>query len=337
MTTTTSSISEVVRVYYSRDIEHRAQPVMRFNQFAVTKTEFGVQAGNEVCFTTLNNLRRGKKITEGDNLPESPMSAGEYKLKVYIYGNSIIISHQLLFAAMIDTLSEAAILLGMDYAIVTDIMLRNAVHSTANEILANIADDSAPATSINDVVKGFTTTMIESATEFLAENNTPLFDNEYYIGIISPRQYSQIKKDSRWRSAQEYAGSVAIFKGEVGEFDNCRFIQTTVSPQGNVFEGDDNNDSAPGYDGFLDAANNGLDADHSTDGVDHSTQDLEGDLHAGIIFGDRAYAFGIGNPVELRDDGVTNFGLKHGLGYVAIQEAGLLEDGANAVRVISGR
>lgn len=47
-------------------------------------------------------------------------------------------------------------------------------------------------------------------------------------------------------------------------------------------------------------------------------------VYQSVLFGEDYYAYAIGLPVELRDNGVTDFGREHGLAWYAIWGTGLL-------------
>ena len=47
-------------------------------------------------------------------------------------------------------------------------------------------------------------------------------------------------------------------------------------------------------------------------------------VYQAVLFGEDYYAYAVGLPVELRDNGVTDFGREHGLAWYAIWGTGLL-------------
>ena len=49
-------------------------------------------------------------------------------------------------------------------------------------------------------------------------------------------------------------------------------------------------------------------------------------VYQAVIFGDNYYAVAFGLPVELRDNGVIDFGREHGLAWYSIWGTGLLHD-----------
>ena len=51
--------SDGTRLVYSREIEFKALPIMRFSQFATQKTELGVEPGLTISMLTYDNLKLG--------------------------------------------------------------------------------------------------------------------------------------------------------------------------------------------------------------------------------------------------------------------------------------
>jgi hypothetical protein len=49
-------------------------------------------------------------------------------------------------------------------------------------------------------------------------------------------------------------------------------------------------------------------------------------IYEGVIFGDSAYGVADATPVEMRDNGITDFGRKHGLAWYGIFGSVILED-----------
>ena len=49
-------------------------------------------------------------------------------------------------------------------------------------------------------------------------------------------------------------------------------------------------------------------------------------VYQSVVFGDSYYAIAFGLPVELRDNGVIDFGREHGIAWYSIFGTGLLHD-----------
>src|SRR6516162_2045349 len=95
-TSTVTGLPQALLNVYSREIQHRAPPAMRFEQFAVIKDELTRQPGLTIYFTIYENLVLGGPLTEGINMVPNAMSASQVFVTVTEYGNAVAISELLL-------------------------------------------------------------------------------------------------------------------------------------------------------------------------------------------------------------------------------------------------
>ena len=56
--------NDATRLVYSKEIEFKALPVMRFTQFATSKTELGKEPGLTISMLTYDNLKLGGSLEE---------------------------------------------------------------------------------------------------------------------------------------------------------------------------------------------------------------------------------------------------------------------------------
>ena len=89
---------------------------------------------------------------------------------------------------------------------------------------------------------------------------------------------------------------------EIGRIDNVRFIETSLMPNGNCASTD------PSYKAELVSGTAG--------NLTH--------VYQAVVFGDAYYGLATSLPVELRDNGVEDFGRKRSLGWYTIFGAGKL-------------
>lgn len=284
---------------FSLDILHKAQAVMRFEEFAVRKQELERAPGENIKFTIYDDITRGGKLDENDILSAKTMSATQKTIKVTEWGNAIQVSEKLLRLSWDDVMAEAATLLGRDFAVVRDLALRDAALDTTNAVFAGdradqfalLADDYLNIDSIRDAV------------ELLQTNNAPKFFGDYYVCFLHPHQAAQLKRDPDWEDAHRYAGTRNIFTGEIGRFDDVIFIVSTHMPNGAVGA------TSPAYDATLVSG-----YVNPNDPGDSNAAPL----YKAVVFGDQCLHIAESLPVELRDNGVEDFGRKHGLAWYSI-------------------
>lgn len=288
-------IPEAVRAVYSQEVLFQAQPRLKFLQFAKTKTDLTAIKGKSISFTKYSNLSGGGKILEKDLLASVGMSTSEIVIPVYEQGNAVTVTELALKTSMLDVLGDSTKLLAVNMATVLDTQFRDTCLLTTNVVYGN-NKSTAASLALGD---GLTTATVKNAVEALARANAPKIGGEYYVCIAHPHQLRQLRDDSAWFSAQAYRGTGRqLYLGEAGMYEGVIFIESTQMPELTTAQV-----VAKYGAGFTPAK--GWEA---------------------VFFGENAYAWAIALPVELRDDGVTNLGRFHTLGWYGIWGTGIIED-----------
>jgi N4-gp56 family major capsid protein len=301
-----SPLTPAVRDVYSKEVFFLAQPRLRFLQF--TKVRRDLQQGlrgRSIIFTKYNNLTGGGQLAETDVLVPQALSAQEVQIWVYEQGNATQVDELLLNTSFLNIMEDASISLANNFAKVLDGQLRDALYTTTNVIFGNNAT-SAQAMTSSSVLNAAT---IRAGVEVLATADTPKIGGDYYVCFIHPHQKSQITADSEWQEAHKYMGRRNLYLGEVGMYEGVIFIETTqmtklTAAQVNTLYGSTT---------FANAGAYGYQA---------------------VMFGENTVAWGICMDVELRDDGVTDFGRTHAIAWYGIWGTGLLEQ-SYAVRILT--
>jgi N4-gp56 family major capsid protein len=297
------ALPQAILEVYSMDILHEAQGIMRFEEFAVKKTELTAQPGQTINFTRYNNIQRGGQLDESVEMVEKSMSASQVGITVTEYGNAIGVSEKLLQLSFDDPLSEAAVLLGRDYAVVNDLMHRDTLTAVSQLIYAG---DQTSRANLQGGVDYFDVEVIRQAVEIMQTKNAPKYNGDFYVCFLHPHQAAYLKRDPDWVSANNYANTRALFNGELGRWEDTIFIGTTHMRNGAAPATD------PGYEAtMVNAATGGATA---------------ADVYEAFIIADSSYGRAEALPVEMRDDGVRDYGRKHGIAWYSIMGSGILED-----------
>lgn len=304
---TAVKLTNHVRTIYSKEIEFKAMPIMRFVQFAKVKTELGTQPGLTIQMMTYNNLKKGGVLAEGVRMTPQSLSSTMKSITVGERGNSVAVSELALKASFTDIMADATNLLSRDVALTLDTELRDTALKGTNIIYGRDAE-GIKATTRKEVSADHTLKVasIKDAVELLATNNTPKFLGAYYICFVHPHQSRVLRDDPAWIEASKYGAPDQLFTGEIGRIDDVRFIETTLMCNGAVGVDD------PAYNADLITGAGGEGSENATD------------LYQAVVFGEDYYAYAVGLPVELRDNGVTDFGREHGLAWYSIWGTGLL-------------
>src|SRR3954470_23279415 len=113
-----SQLSPAIQTIWSKEILFQAMPVLRFEQFAVKKTELGVMPGLTVNFMRYNNLPiPSGPLVEGVRMRTYALSAQQYQIKVAEQGFGVAVTELLLNASFDDVMASASRLLGRNMAL----------------------------------------------------------------------------------------------------------------------------------------------------------------------------------------------------------------------------
>lgn len=212
-----------VRTVYSKEIEFKAMPIMRFVQFAKVKTELGTQPGLTIQMMTYNNLKKGGELTEGVRMSPQSLSSTMKSITVGERGNAVAVSELALKTSFTDIMADATTLLSRDVALTLDTELRDTALTGANVIYGR-KSDGAKIADRQEITKDnlLTVATIKDAVELLATNNTPKFMGAYYICFVHPHQSRVLRDDQAWIEASKYGAPDQLFTGEIGRIDDVR-------------------------------------------------------------------------------------------------------------------
>jgi len=293
-----SPLSGVIQVVYSQEVLLAAQPLLKFDQFAVVKTELNVSPGMTIQFLGYDNIPQGGKLTEGTQMTTKTLSTNTRQITVYEYGNAVATSEFLLQTSFRDVMADAAVLLGRDFATVVDSEERAVLETSTQRVYAGrvASPDLLGTSNILDV------RAVKDAVEVLSTKNIPKVNGDFYVAFVHPHQSRNLRDDNAWITAAEYGDPDRIFNGEIGRIEDVVFIETT-------------------------------DLTIIPENTGPSPQNTSTDVYRAILFGAEAFAKAVALPVEMRDNGIIDFGREHGLAWYTIMGFGTLRD--NTVVVIS--
>lgn len=298
-----------VRMVYSKEIEFKALPNMRFFQFATIRTELGVEPGMTISMLTYDNLVLGGALTESTTMQTQALSGSTKQITVSEYGNAVAVSELLVVSSFDDIMASTTTLLGRDYAMVVDCELRDVALSGTNVVYASKSDGTKiTARKDLDATSLLQVSSIKDGIEILSTNNAPKYAGASWICFVHPHQSRDLRDDSAWINASNYGAPDQLFTGEIGRIDDTRFIETTLMSNGASAITD------PSYDAELIAGAGEVDAKNAVN------------VYQAALFGDAYYGIAFSLPVELRDNGVEDFGRKRSLAWYAIFGVGKLHD-----------
>lgn len=294
---------------WAQDVLFTAQPNLKFQAIVQERTELQTTPGSTIKFLRYSSLTGKSEIAETATVEADSFGTSLISISVTEHVKAVEFSELLLRQSADNVLDRAATLLGMHYAREYDRIIRDVALTVPTTLYSN-ARSSRANLLVGDT---FNLELIRAAVETLATKKAPKFGGDAYICYVHPHQTRALRSDSGWVNVANYADPSRMLNGEIGRIDDVRFIETTQvtlikkTTQDIWADGEDTGD------------NTAVAANAATD------------VYQSLIFGDWALGMAKGLEVELRDNGVQDYGRKHSLAYYWIGGAGLIESGHAAV------
>jgi N4-gp56 family major capsid protein len=300
------TLGQAIQTIWSKEILFQAMPVLRFEQFAVKKTELGVQPGLTINFMRYNNLPNASQLVEGVRMQTVALTASQFSITVAEQGFAVSVTELLLNSSFDDVMASASRLLGRNMAQYLDYSARNTLLLASSVVFGyNPFTNDTPRTTISPYDTGtaattvngltgqyfFTPPLVKDIVQTLASKNVPRL-GETYVTFLAPAQSRRLRDTPEFIEVTKYAAPGNFALGEIGRLYDMVFIETTQINQ-----------------------------------LTNSAATPQ-NYYQSVSIGDNAFGHAISLPVELRDGGVLDFGREHALAWYAIWGLGLITDWA---------
>jgi len=350
---TNTTLNNAIQTIWSKEILFQAMPILRFEQFAVKKTELGVAPGLRVNFLRYKNFAVDPSpLTEGVRLTTNALTAEQIAITVAEHGYAVAVSELLLNASFDDVMASASRLLGRHMAQYLDVQARNTLGAATSAVFGYDRSGLSSSTTFNTYAEGtvgtaisdldgnhkLTPGSIKDAALTLASKNIPRL-GETYVQFIHPKQSRDIRSNPEFIEVTKYAAPGNFMLGEIGRLYDVVFIETTqikkLAASGTFTNTGDigapssqvnvpvKANTAPGSGGNPESADYTAEKGYLSSATGNSA-----DVYESIMIGDNAFGHAISLPVELRDGGVLDFGREHALAWYAIWGLGVITDQA---------
>ena len=326
---TNTQLTQAIQTIWSKEILFQAMPILRFEQFAVKKTELGVAPGLQINFLRYNNLGFANSLVEGVRMQTNALTAQQFSITVSEHGYALAVSELLLNASFDDVMASASRLLGRNMALYLDKLSRDTLYSATSKIYG---EDRSSLSAANDwygygtagttrasMTGAFNMTphTVKDAVETLSTKNIPRL-GETYVAFVHPHQSRRLRDVPEFIEVTKYAAPGNFMLGEIGRLYDCVFIETTqvrkvVGGAGTSYSADTaTTPTVTAGGGYISPA--------------EFTGNGGSDRYDAIFIGDNAFGHAISLPVELRDGGILDFGREHALAWYSIFGLGLITD-----------
>jgi N4-gp56 family major capsid protein len=237
-----STLGAAIQTIWSKEILFQSMPILRFEQFAVKKTELGVQPGLTINFMRYNNLGAASQLVEGVRMETNALSASQFSITVAEHGYAVAVSELLLNASFDDVMASASRLLGRNMALYLDESARNTLLQASSVLYGysgaghrcratacTTPTARAPWATGRNALDGsffYTPALIKDAVETLATKNVPRL-GETYVSFVHPHQSRRLRDTPEFIEVTKYAAPGNFMLGEIGRLNDVVFIETT--------------------------------------------------------------------------------------------------------------
>ena len=309
---TNSQLSPAIQVIWSKEILFQSMPVLRFEQFAVKKTELGVQPGLQVNFMRYNNLGDATQLVEGVRMQTAALTASQYAITVAEQGYAVAVSELLLNSSFDDVMASSSRLLGRNMAKYLDGSARDTLYTASSVLWATSCQhgaDSDAGLALRRRHGGY-------------ERCRP--DHRHQQGpVLHERQRRPRTPWRRW-PPRTCPASVRPMSASSTRTSPAVCVTTRSSSRSRSTRRRELHARRD-----RSSQRRRLHRDHP-DQADarRPPEQVRRSSTGALYLGDNAFGHAIALPVELRDGGVLDFGREHALAWYAIWGFGLITDQA---------
>ena len=306
----------------SKVLRMAVQPMVKFRQFADIK-DAALQEkkkGDAFHWDVFSDVAtRGTNLTETTTMPETNFTVTQGTMTITEYGNSVP------YTGKLDDLSALPVkeiinkVLKNDAKKVFDIAawrqfnaapLRVVPASSGTSTDAITLTTNGTATGTNNIA--MLTGHVKAIIDMMKERNIPPYMGDDYMALSHPSTYRGFKNQLETLKQYTETGFSMIMNGEIGRYENCRFVEQTNIPKGGA-------------------------ADSATFNPQTDTADAwnNGQSSWCFFFGDDTVAEGIVIPEEMRGKIPTDFGRSRGIAWYYLGGFGLVHTlGNNNARIV---
>ena len=302
----------------SDELRTAVQPMTKFRQFADVKdaSQQGKSKGETFTWDVVKDVgRQGRTLLETNTMAETNFTITQGTLTITEAGQSIPYSGKLEAMSKFDVKAPVMKALKNDASKWFDIAANAEFNSTLLRVVgtstAAIAlTTNGTATATNSVA--FNNTHHKAIVDTMKERNIPAYANDDYMAIAWPSTLRTFKNNLETIKQYTSEGFGMIMNGEIGRYENCRFIEQTNVPKGGAAD----STTWDPYTNTADAWNNAL-----SDWI--------------FFFGEDTVAEAIAVPEEMRAKIPTDYGRSKGVAWYYLGGFGLVhETDASQARVV---
>lgn len=304
----------------SDELRQALQPTVKFRQFADVKdaSQQGKKNGESFTWDRVSNVvTRGNTLTETATVPETNFTITQGTLTITEYGNAVP------YTGKLEDLGKFAVRDVIMRALKNDAtkVMDCAAHQQFNRTPLRVVPTAGTSTSAITVTTNGTATATNNVAfnknhakaivDEMKERNIPPYTGDDYYAIAWPTTYRTLKNDLETIHQYTDQGLRMIMNGEVGRYENTRYVEQTNIPKGGAADSATFNSFTNTADAWNNAASDWI-----------------------FFFGEETVAEAIAVPEEIRAKIPTDYGRSKGVAWYSLNGFGLVHTDAPETRVL---
>lgn len=234
-TTGAATLGNTVPSWYNRVMLDWLIPELRFYKFA-DKRPIPQGEGTSVIWNRKVTIHEGYKVSEGYPISAvKTLSTNKVSALLETLADGVVVSEMAYLASVVDTDAYAMEVLAQAaaktvekfiiHALVADTVVKHYVKKAGSVISSNTAAVSATASGPRLALSD-----IRVASTYLQSFNVPTWDGQNYVGIIHPKQMTDLYSDSGFTNWMQYTHPETMFDFEIGRVFNVRLVTSQLVP-----------------------------------------------------------------------------------------------------------
>jgi N4-gp56 family major capsid protein len=222
----------------SDELRTALQPMVKFRQFCDVKdaSQQGKKKGDTFTWDVVSNVAtQGGSLTETNTMPETNFTITQGTLTITEYGNSVPYSGKLEDLGKFSVKDTVMKALKNDATKVMDA----AAHQQFNRTLLRVVGTSSTTISLstNGTATGtnsqaFNTNHAKLIVDTMKERNIPAYSGDDYYALAWPTTFRTLKNSLETLHQYTEKGLTMIMNGEIGRYENVRYVEQTNVPKG---------------------------------------------------------------------------------------------------------
>ena len=310
----------------SSELRMRVQPTVKFRQFCDVKdaTFQGKKKGDQFHWDVYKDVAdpAGATLVETNTMPETNFTIVQGTLTINEAGNSVP------YTGKLDDLSLHPVKTVINKVLKNDATkwFDAAAHTQFNATPLRVVPTAGTSTAALTLTTNGTATLTNNVaftkdhaklvTDLMKERNIPPYRGDDYYALAWPTTLRRLKNDLESIHTYTEAGFQMIMNGEIGRYENQRYVEQTNIPKGGA-------------------------ADSTTWNAYARTADVWNNALSDWIFflGEDTVAEGIAVPEEMRGKIPTDYGRSKGVAWYYLGGFGLIHgldatDGSASARIV---